>query len=134
MRLVVYASRIWFVFDANPVLDTELSKRKHKLDDINDKIVYSIKSFLRYKLVKVKTKEEKEAFNAVLQAYTYMQSDSVNLNTIRNFMGVSTGSFYKNVNSQRNEDKLVIPNNYQHKNSTYLIKTASDTISEGFMS
>ena len=30
-------------------------------------------------------------------------------------MGISTGSFYKNVNSQRNEDELVISTKYQHK-------------------
>ena len=54
------------VQDANPILDAELSKRKHKSDDINDKVVHSFKSFLQQKLVKVKTKEEKEAFNVVL--------------------------------------------------------------------
>ena len=84
------------------------------MDEINDKIVHSIKSFPQHKLVKVNTIEEKEAFNATLQACTYTQSDSVNLNTMHNFMGVSTGSFYKNVNSQRNEDELVISNNYQY--------------------
>jgi hypothetical protein len=62
----------------------------------------------------VKRKEEKEAFNAVLQACTHMQSDSNDLNTIRNFMGVSTGSFYKCVNSQRNEGELVNTNNYEY--------------------
>ena len=111
------------VKDANPILNAELSKRKDKSDDINDTIVNSIKSFLHHKLVKVKTKEEKEAFNVVLQACTYMQSDSVNLNTIRNFMGVSTASFYKNVNSQRNEGELVKPTNYQHKKRKTITRT-----------
>ena len=54
------------VQDANPILDAELSKRKCKSNDINDKIFYSIKSFLQDRLVKVKTKEEKEAFKAIL--------------------------------------------------------------------
>ena len=84
------------------------------MDDINDKIVNSIELFLQHKLVKVKIKEEEEVFNVVLQACTYMQCDSVNLNTIRNFMGVSTASFYTNENCQRNEGELVKSTNYQH--------------------
>ena len=123
------------VQDANLFPDAELSKRKHTSDDINDKIVHSIKLILQHKLVKVEMKEEKEAFIAVLQACTYMQSDSVNLNTIRNFMSVSTGSFYNYVNSQRDEDEIIISNNYQHKQrKTVWLTLFSDIISEVFLS
>ena len=39
--------------EANPILNMELSKNKDTSDEINNKIVKSIKSFLQHKLLKV---------------------------------------------------------------------------------
>ena len=102
------------VRESNPILNSELSKKKDKSDEINDTIVKSIKSFLEHKLLKVKRKEEKETFNAVIEACTYIKSGSDNMNSIRNFIGVSSRSFYENVKSQRNEGELVTSTNYEH--------------------
>ena len=47
------------VRDANPILDAELSKKKDKSGDINDKIVNSIKSFFTAKVSKGEKKGRK---------------------------------------------------------------------------
>jgi len=51
----------------------------------------------------------------VIKACTYIKSGSDNMNSIRNFIGVSSRSFYKNVKSQRDEGELVASTNYAHK-------------------
>ena len=61
-----------------------------------------MKHFVKLRLAKSKTKQEKEALHVLIEACTYTNSDEDDHNLVRKMFDFSIGTFYQDIQEQRN--------------------------------
>ena len=91
------------VLKDNIELQGELEIKEDKEAIRSEQIVDSVKHFVKLRLVKSKTKQEKEALHLLIEACTYTNSEEDDKNSIRKLLGFSTGTFYRDIQEQKNE-------------------------------
>ena len=80
----------------------ELERKEDKETKRSEQIVDSVKHFVKLRLAKSKTNQEKEALHLLIDACTYTNSEENDHNSIRKMLGFSTGTFYRDIQEQSN--------------------------------
>ena len=68
----------------------------------SEHIVKSVAYFIKWRLTKSKTKQEKVAPHVLIEACTYIHADGDDHNSVRKMLGFSTGTFYWHIQEQSN--------------------------------
>ena len=86
----------------NKELKGELERKENMTTKRSEQIVDSVKHFVKLRLAKSKTNQEKEALHLLIEACTYTNSEEDDHNSIRKMLGFSTGTFYRDIQEQSN--------------------------------
>ena len=77
----------------NRELKGELVKKENIATNRSEQIVGSVKNFVKFRLAKSKTNQEKEALHVLVEGCTYTNSEEDDPNSIREMLEFSTGTF-----------------------------------------
>lgn len=75
----------------------ELERKDDKETKRSERIVDSVKHFVKLRLAKSKTNQEKEALHLLIETCTYTNSKEDDHNSIHKMLGFSTGPFYRDI-------------------------------------
>ena len=105
----------------NRKLKGKLEEKENIATKRSEQIVNYVKNFVKFRLTKYKTPQEKEARHVLMDYCTYTSLEEDDHNSIRKILGFSAGMFYRDLQEQSNELDMT---SYKHIECKKIRQTA----------